>query len=127
MKIETLNVSGIKESLIAMRNPKESQNDTTFTPSGSYFLGEEDKRLAKVLGQCKPGTGHDSFLKGIIVHADFTMTHDFVLQFYRYSFRDTISSTSKMHTIHKGDITDKCTKWVSPLTIDVVNFLIAIN
>jgi hypothetical protein len=86
--------------------------------------GELDNILAGKLSGCKPSSGHDSFLKGIVVHAEFTATHDFILQLYRYSFRDTASSTSKMHSVNKGNIADKCSKWVMWDTIDEVNRLI---
>lgn len=51
------------------------------------------------LGQSTPNSGHDCFLKGIIVQARITADHSFWLQWQRYHFQDVVSSTSKMHTI----------------------------
>jgi len=129
-KIVTKEVSGIASALIDMRKPMYSKNDSEFgeNPDGTIYLkgiGEDDKRLAKQLANCKGGSGHDSFLKDIVVHMDITATADFILQLYRYHFRDTSSSESKMHCIIKqGDIGDRCSEWVSDATKEVVNNLI---
>ena len=113
-----------------MRKPMKSKNDSEFgkNPDGTIFLeklGDDDLRLAKQLAGCKGGSGHDSFLKDIVVHADFTGTADFIMQLYRYHHRDTASSESKMHGITKvSDIGDNCSKWVDINTIKFVNSLI---
>ncbi len=115
MKIETRAVSDIQLAIDWARLSFQSEGDNG---------GEADQKLSKTLGQCKAGSGHDSFLKAIVVHAEFTTTHDFILQLYRYHFRDTASSTSKMHSITKGSIGDACSKWVSDDTINMVDQLI---
>jgi hypothetical protein len=131
MKIMTKEISGVTSALMDMRKPMKSKNDTVFKyrEDGTvYFdeMGEDDERLARVLSTCKGGSGHDSFLKDIIVHCDFTASHDFILQLYRYHFRDTASSESKMHGITKGSIGDSCNSNVSGITIDLVDSLIAL-
>lgn len=127
-KIITKEISGIASAIYDMRKPMESKSDSAITMDSDGLnlieLGEKDEVLMKKLARTPSGSGHDCFLKSITVHADFTMTHDFILQFYRYSFRDTVSSESKMHSIHKGDIADKCSDYVSVNTIDFVNDLI---
>lgn len=128
---ETKEISGVASAILDMRKPMGSKSDSEFTatPYGNFILeklGDDDKRLAKKLAGAKPGSGHDNFLKGITVHMDITATHDFVLQYYRYSFRDTVSSSSKMHCIHKGDIKEKCTPFVSNNTINIVNDMIRV-
>lgn len=118
MKIETKAVSDIQLAIDWARLSYNSEGDQG---------GEKDAKLATQLGQCKAGSGHDSFLKAIVVHAEFTATHDFILQLYRYHFRDTASSTSKMHSITKGSIADNCSKWVSQETINRVDNLINLH
>ena len=115
MEIQTRAVSDIQLAIDWARLSYASEGDNG---------GEKDQNLAKKLSSCKLGTGHDSFLKSIVVHAEFTATHDFILQLYRYHFRDTASSTSKMHSITKGSISDNCSKWVSHTIIDYVDDLI---
>lgn len=117
MKIETKAVSDIQLAIDWARLSYDSVGD-----SG----GEKDLKLITTLGQCKSGSGHDSALKAIVVHAEFTASHDFILQLYRYHFRDTASSTSKMHSITNGSISDKCSKWVSCVSIEVVDVLIGL-
>ncbi len=82
------------------------------------------KRLTK-LGSCKPNTGHDSALKGIIVQADIKYPQYFTPQLQRYNWIDIISSMSKMHTLTKNkDITDHCNKYVLDEIIIIINKLI---
>jgi hypothetical protein len=116
MKIVTKAVSDIQLAIDWARLSYGSEGDEG---------GEKDQKLAKTLAECKAGSGHDSMLKGIVVHAEFTATHDFILQLYRYHFRDTVSSESKMHSITKGSIGDNCSKWVHQRTIGLVDTLIA--
>ena len=115
MKIKTRAVSDIQLAIDWARLSYDSAGDNG---------GEKDIKLSTKLGQCKAGSGHDSFLKAIVVHVEFTATHDFILQLYRYHFRDTASSTSKMHSITKGTIGDNCSKWVSMETVALVDTLI---
>lgn len=115
MSFTTLEVSGINSSIKWMRNPTESQCDN---------FGESDRKLAKTLSSAKAGSGHDCFLKGMIVHVEIEATHDSILQWYRYHFRDTVSSTSKMYTLLKQDVKSKCSPYVHKWTIDLVNTLI---
>ncbi len=115
MQIKTKHVTPIEIAVDWARLSYNSVGDA---------MGPEDEKLASKLAKCKSGSGHDSFMKGIVVLAEFTATHDFILQLYRYHFRDTVSSESKMHSIVKGDIREHCSKWVSLKTIDLVNELI---
>ncbi len=130
MYIKTKEISGIASAVYDMRKPMASENDSKFLWDADGLtlveLGVEDKKLLTRLGRAKGGSGHDCVLKDMVVHMDMKMTHDFMLQFYRYHFRDTASSTSKMHCIHKGDISDKCTSFVLPAIIEYVNALIEV-
>lgn len=115
MRIETKHVTPIEIAVEWGRLPFNSKGDA---------MGPRDKELARKLARCASGSGHDSMLKGIVVLAEFTATHDFILQLYRYHFRDTVSSESKMHCITKGSIKDKCSRWVDNGIIEFVDDLI---
>lgn len=134
MKIVTKEISGIASALYDMRKPLASydKGDSVFIKNSKtgYLelesIGEKDEVLFKKLGRTKAGSGHDCVLKDIVVHLDITATHDFFLQLYRYHFRDTASSTSKMHCITKGAIEDFCSEYVHIQTMDLVNDLISL-
>jgi len=107
MRIENTEVFGLERAIRASGYPMQKD--------------DYSETRAKRLASCKPGTGHDSFLKGIVVICDITAPQYWWLQFQRYHFwhgtgRDTltdiVSSESKMHRILKMDISEQCNKYV---------------
>lgn len=93
MEIINTQVYGLSESIIRSGFPmKIDIRDIDYTKQQS---------VAMKLANCPSGTGHDSFLKGIIVQADITAPTYWWPQWMRYHFQDTISSQSKMHTLAK--------------------------
>ena len=76
------------------------------------------------LGNAKSGSGHDNFLKGIIVQADLTAPQYFWPQWQRYHFQDIVSSQSKMHRITKMDMNNACNEYVLPQIKDIAQGLI---
>jgi hypothetical protein len=102
VKIFNTNVYGIDESIKASGYPR-SLNDNP--------LHNTDR--AKVLAKCKPGSGHDCFLKGITVNMDVNAPSYWWPQFQRYHFADIISSQSKMYSITKFNIDEICNEWVT--------------
>jgi hypothetical protein len=98
--------------------------DVCYDDDGDFTIGESDDKLSRTLSRAKPGSGHDCFLKAITVHFEVEAPHYWWNQAQRYHFWDIASSTSKMHSIHKGDIDDKCSKWVRTQTKKYVNLLI---
>lgn len=132
-KFTTTEISGIASAIKWMRFPLGSEGDsgerTIDIPHGCeerYVVGENDNKLSKTLSSAKPGSGHDCFLKGITVHFELEAPHYFWNQVQRYHFWDIVSSSSKMHSITKGNIRDKCSKWVSEDTINFINDLIVL-
>lgn len=91
MEITNVKVYGLEDSII----------DSGLPMSDDPEYSEE--RAIK-LGTSKQGSGHDCYLKGIIVQYRLTADHTFWLQFMRYHFHDIVSSTSKMHSITKMDL-----------------------
>ncbi len=110
MKITNTQVYGIEESVKASGYPMIKDNL-------SYY------RMSR-LGKCKPGTGHDCYLKGITVQADVTSPQYWWLQFQRYHFADIVSSESKMHKITQMDIKEQCNEYVEPEAIRTLERLI---
>lgn len=109
MKIFNTNVYGLNESIIRSGYPMQTKiNEETFIDS--IYQLEQDvfydttknnpnfKRACK-LGNAPIGSGHDTFLKGIIVQADFEAPSYWWPQAQRYSWFSFISSQSKIHKL----------------------------
>jgi hypothetical protein len=120
MKISNVKVYGLNESMYASGYPMKIDilEEMKVIPSEFY---EKDIKRAKTLGNAKPGSGHDNYLKGIIVQFDLQAPEYFWRQFDRYHFHDYISSQSKMHCITKMDVDKMCNKYVDQRVINVVN------
>lgn len=110
MLIENTQVYGLEESVRA----------------SGYPMGNDDYSGSRAvrLGGTKPGSGHDCFLKGIVVQADVTAPQYFWLQWQRYHFHDIVSSESKMHGILEMDIREQCNKYVESTIAAVLEILI---
>lgn len=88
-------------------------------------LTEQDMKRIKTLAQNPVGSGHNNFLKGIIVQFDLRYPQYFTPQLQRYHWIDIVSSQSKMHSLTKiKDIKDSCNKYVIDYSIDIINFMI---
>lgn len=113
-KIFNVNVYGLKESVIASGYPMISETiGDMFDAETGIQITEKDMKRCITLGTVPTGTGHDNFLKGIVVQFDITYPVYWSPQFQRYHFADVVSSTSAMHRINKVDL-DICTnKYVS--------------
>lgn len=89
--IKNINVWGIDESLKASGYPMSN---------GEYIDVWPDPKRGKILGTCTSGSGHDCYLKGIIVQFDWRISQVIYPQVERYHFIDIVSSQSKMHRLH---------------------------
>lgn len=128
MKIFNVNVYGEKESVIASGYPFR----VSLPNDKSHLADVTEKRenVAKKLSRAKIGSGHDNWLKGIVVQFDIQYPQYFTPQFQRYHFADIVSSMSKMHCLTKFDIEDLCNSYVSPLVknnlkklVEIYNFM----
>ena len=63
-----------------------------------------DMKRAMRLGNAPAGSGHDCYLKGIIVQFDLTLTKQAWPEAQRYHFLDFVSSMSAMHMLAKMDV-----------------------
>jgi hypothetical protein len=79
------------------------------------------------LGKAKNGSGHDNFLKGIIVQFDLKYPQYLSPQLQRYHWVDIISSQSKMHKLTSiENLSLNCNKYVLTKIINEVEILIEI-
>ena len=118
-KIDNIEVYGINESVKSSGYPKSV--DTT---SDIEVLSLKDMERASKLGHAKIGSGHDCWLKGIVVQWDVTASHAFWIQYLRYHFSDIISSQSKMHKITEMNLDAQCNRYV---LIDILNICIKLK
>ena len=95
--ISNIEVYGIDKAFKTSKYPMSIDvNDCTDT------LTQNIKKLA----HAKSGSGHDNFLKGIIVQFDLTFTIKAWTEAERYHFFDIVSSQSTMHRISKFELND---------------------
>jgi hypothetical protein len=120
MEIRSTRVYGLEESIRSSHYPK------TLEPFLSYDdeLKQEEWGRARKLGKAPSGSGHDCYLKGINVQADWRAPIYMWLQIQRYHFFDIVSSQSKMHMILHMDLDKQCNKYVVPEAKAVVRKLI---
>ena len=136
-KIFNVKVYGMEESLKASGYPMESETIGE-NKDGLFFCGGDEGAVetcfesfddrgkalerGKKLGTAPTGSGHDNFLKGIIVQFDMEYTQYLTPQFQRYHFADIVSSQSKMHRITQMNIEESCNEYVDKRTIDNLKY-----
>ncbi|MBC2856704.1 hypothetical protein H3N56_09645 [Cetobacterium sp. 2A] len=118
LKIFNDKVYGLDESLIASGYPMVGSQIESW--EDEITLNEKDYKRASKLGNVPTGTGHDNFLKGIIVQFDITYPNYWTPQFQRYHFADIVSSTSKMHRLIKMDLKASCNEYVDDAVIEIL-------
>lgn len=129
MEIKNVRVYGLEESIIASGYPMmiDAPNEKEFNNAinrlsyaldiGVEDLTDEEKiekhsRRAEKLANTPLGSGHYTFLKGIIVQYDLIAPEYFWRQFDRYHFHDYVSSQSKMHRLIWFDLDKMCNPYV---------------
>lgn len=116
MKITNTKVYGLKTSIIDGGLPMVDDVDN-YNPTVEERMGASTMKLA----QAKQGSGHDNFIKGIVVQFRIKWSLAIWKQAQRYHWFDFISSTSTMHRIVKMDIDAHCTNDVYPESIKRLN------
>lgn len=111
MRIFNTAIYGLEESLIRSGFPMRAE---------TRGIKPSLQRGAK-LGHAPSGSGHDCFLKGIVVQADFEMPQYWWQQAKRYHWFDIVSSQSTMHCISKMQLAKMCTKQTDSRCIDIAN------
>lgn len=97
-------VEGFETALHGMRNAYDSWNKSdSYTDEEGFHIGENDNKLAVKLA--KGGPVHGKFLRMIVVWADIKAPLYWWSQYDTYKVGTVANSCSKMHTIHKRDLT----------------------
>lgn len=104
MNISNVRVYGLKESIAASRYPMSIHEIDMDCEVALDEAVELQEPVAKKLGAAKSGSGHDCYLKGIVVQFDIKMSQLLYPQISRYHFMDFVSSMSKMHRITRMDL-----------------------
>ncbi len=108
MRIETVGVYGIDESIVASKYPMATDVSE---------LTNEITSTQIALGTSEIGSGHDNYLNGITVIFDLTCSIKMWTEAQRYHFLNFISSQSTMHRITQLDLRSHCNKYVWEMTI----------
>ncbi len=119
MKFNIINteVYGYEKAVKASGNPMRTQFDRT-------ELTEKDIKRGNKLGSVPSGTGHDNFLKGIIVQMDVTAPLYWWKEAQRYHWFDFVSSQSTMHCLLKFDIATQCVEETNPKIFPIIQELL---
>lgn len=100
IKIENLEIYGIKSAMRGMRNPMNSwdKNDTT-----DIYIGDNDLDL--LLRLCKAGADHRKVLRQMLISFDITAPLYWWKEFDTYKIGVTSNSTSTMHKLTSRQLT----------------------
>lgn len=120
IKVENAEVVGWEAAIRGMRNPLNSwaksdsgyHNNPIYDETNPIFIhdnpifvvGPNDKDLMKRLR--KAGTDHRKFMRMITVYVDITAPMYWWPEFDTYKIGTVANSCSKMHTIHKTEISE---------------------
>ena len=74
----------------------------------------------KKLAQAERGSGHDNWLKGVVVQFDLTFTNKAWVEAERYHWLEFVSSQSTMHKITKFDLDRAYIRYVDDRIINVM-------
>lgn len=100
--IDNTFVYGLDESIVASGYPMSDKLNPCHLETRRPTNG--DMKRAMRLGNAPAGSGHDCYLKGIIVQFDLTLTKQAWPEVQRYHFLDFVSSMSAMHMLAKMDV-----------------------
>ena len=113
--IKNVQIYGLEESIRASKFPMAVDTDKCTSEITEKTIS---------LGSAATGTGHDNFLKGIIVQFDWTFTPKCSVEVERYHFIDFVSSQSTMHRITKFDLDKAYIEYVDKVIINRMKCLV---
>lgn len=117
-KIENAKVYGIEEAVL------DSGNSYRTEFRAIEDVNDKDYLRAERLGSVEPGTGHDSFLNGIVVTMNVTAPLYWWKQAQRYHWLEFVSSQSTMHCVLKFDMEKQCVDAVDSCILERMKKLI---
>lgn len=115
-QIDNVKVYGLEDSIRASKFPMSV--DVTKANS-------EITDTARKLASVPTGTGHDNFLKGIVVQFDLTMTPKLSVEIERYHFIDFVSSQSTMHRITKFNLDEAYIEYTDKRVVEIMKEKVA--
>lgn len=115
--IENTQVYGLDRAIKASGNPMRTRFNRD-------IVSDKDILRAEKLGNARPGSGHDNFLKGILVQMDVTAPLFWWKQAQRYHWFDFVSSQSTMHCLLKFNVKTQCVDETDPRVLEVLDSLI---
>ena len=125
MKMFNIKTYGLNESLIRSGYPMSTViNEAMETAVAQYGITEDLVKRGKTLGNAKGGSGHDKYLRGIVVQFDMVAPRFFWQEWDTYHFHENLSSQSTMHRISKFDLATMCDNDVDQCVIDNLNIRI---
>ena len=105
MEITNVNVYGLTESIIASGLPMRDEYDESVFESQTlgmeYSWDSPHFTRACKLAYNPTGSGHLTFLSGVVVQMNITATVKWWEQWQRYHFQQIVSSMSTMHRLRK--------------------------
>ena len=107
--ISNIEVYGLEKAIKASKYPM-----LTDVSKATSEITNTTKKLASA----ERGSGHDSFIRGIVAKFDLTFTNKAWVEAERYHFLQFDSSQSTMHRIAMMDIKDSCCEYVSEAVIN---------
>ena len=109
--IDDVQVYGLEKSIKASKYPFAIDPDkaTTEITERTIALGCADK-----------GSGHDNFLKGIIVQFDLTCTNKMWVEAERYHFFFFFFSQYTIHRMAKFVFVGQCSPYVGPAIVEIL-------
>ena len=116
MIVNNVKVYGLEESIKKAKYPMSVDIES---------LNSELTPGIKKLGNAKRGSGHDNFLKGIIVQFDLTFTNKAWVEAERYHWFDFVSSQSTMHRITRFDLDKAYIEYVDPRIVEIMKEKVA--
>lgn len=109
--VNNVKIFGMEDSIKAAKYPMSIDIDS---------LNDELTPGINKLGMAPRGSGHDNFLKGIIVQFDLTFTNKVWPEAERYHWFDFVSSQSTMHRIARFDLNNAYIGYVDNRIIQIM-------
>lgn len=123
IKIENVEVVGMKAAVRGMRNPKNSweKSDSSVVDGHSFFVGDNDFALMRTLANA--GTDHGKFMRMIHVQCDVTAPLYWWKEADQYKVGTVTDSCSTMHKIaaKEFDVNDFSHEHIEELDGDEYN------
>lgn len=109
--VSNVKVYGLEDSIKRSKYPMSVDVDS---------LTDEITNRTNALAGAPRGSGHDNFLKGIVVQFDLTYTVKAWTEAERYHWFDIVSSQSTMHRITKFDLDKAYVDYVDQRIVDIM-------